>query len=210
MPPTLYLVRHGETDCNTRGVVQGRRIDAPLNARGRAQAERLADRFADVPLDAVYTSTMRRARATGAAVAARHPGVPVAALDGFDEMSWGELEGAPPGPHTRAVFDRIYRRWAASDFGARLDGGETILEVQARALGAFRTVTDAHPDGTVLVVAHGRLLRVLLASVLPEYGLGRMHDLAHANTSVNRLTLEGGTWRADLLNCTAHLDADAP
>lgn len=203
---TLYLVRHGETDYNARSIVQGRRIDAVLNATGRAQAERLAGRFEDLPLDAVYTSTMRRAIETGAAVAARHLGVPVTALEDLEEMSWGVLEGEPPSDYVRDTFGRIFARWDAGDFDARLDEGESIVEVEARARRAFEAIVAAHAGETVLVVAHGRLLRVLLASVLPDYGLARMHMIHHANTSVNRVLVDADGPRADLLNCTAHLE----
>jgi probable phosphoglycerate mutase len=58
---------------------------------------------------------------------------------------------------------------------------------------------------TVLVVTHGRYLRVLLASVLDDYGLDDMHRLDHANTCVNRVVHADGRFRAELLNCTAHL-----
>jgi broad specificity phosphatase PhoE len=59
---------------------------------------------------------------------------------------------------------------------------------------------------TVLVVTHGRFLRIVLASLLDEYGLARMHELPHSNTAVNRLVHRKDTFEAELLNCTAHLD----
>jgi broad specificity phosphatase PhoE len=58
----------------------------------------------------------------------------------------------------------------------------------------------------VLVVTHGRFLRIVLASLLDEYGLTRMHELPHSNTAVNRLVHRKDTFEAELLNCTAHLD----
>ena len=57
----------------------------------------------------------------------------------------------------------------------------------------------------MLVVTHGRLLRVLLSTILEDYGLARMQDIAHANTGVNVLRYSGGQFRAEQLNCTAHL-----
>lgn len=204
---TLYLARHGETDYNRRAIVQGRRINSRLNALGQAQAAALAERLADVTLDRIFTSTQTRAVETASAVAARHPHVPVVPLRDLEEMSWGRLEGEPSSPHTKAVFDEIYTRWAAGDYEARVPEGESILEVQARALRAYRHILDTSQGQTVLVVAHGRLLRVLLASVLSEYGLARMHDIRHANTSLNRLVVDvEGQARADLLNCVAHLE----
>lgn len=209
MTTTLYLIRHGETDYNLRRAVQGRRIDAPLNATGRAQAEQLGARFEDVPLTALYASPLVRARETAAAIGAHHPGLPVTLDPDLEEMSWGVLEGAAESAETRAAFAQMYARWAQGDYDARLDEGESILEVQARALRAWHRIVEAEAGGTVAVVTHGRLIRVLLASVLPAYGLARMHDLYHANTSVNRLVVQHGAVRADLLNCTAHLADEA-
>lgn len=207
MTTTLYLARHGETDYNRQAIVQGRRINSHLNATGRAQAAALARRLADVSLDAIYASTQTRAIETAEAVAAQHPGIAVMPVPDLEEMSWGTLEGEPASDYTRQVFEDIYARWAAGDYDARVPEGESILEVQRRALRAYRHILAAHPGGTVLVVAHGRLLRVLLASVLAEYGLARMHDILHANTSLNRLVVDvEGQVRADLLNCTAHLE----
>lgn len=208
MPTTLYLVRHGETDYNRHRIVQGRRINSHLNPTGRAQAQALAERLRDLPLDAIYASRQHRAVETAEAVAACHPGVPLVQLADLEEMSWGALEGEPPSARTRETFEAIYAAWQAGDFGARVPEGESVFEVQARALRAYRRILAEQAGRTVLIVAHGRLLRVLLASILPDYGLARMHDIHHANTSVNKVVVEdGGAPCAELLNCTAHLEA---
>lgn len=207
MPTTLYLVRHGETDYNRRQIMQGRRINSRLNATGRQQARALARRFAGVPLDAVYTSTLDRAIETADAVLAGRDDVPVFRLAGLDEMSWGVYEGEPSSERLQRMLDGLYAQWEAGDFSRPIEGGESILDVQARGVEAVEAIVARHPGQTVLVVSHGRLLRVVLASVLDGYGLARMHAIQHANTSVNRLVFDGARCEADLLNCTAHLDA---
>ncbi len=207
MTTTLLLARHGETDYNRQSIVQGRRINSALNATGRAQARALADRLRDTPLDRIFASTQTRALETAGAVACYHPDVAIEKMRDLEEMSWGVLEGEPSSDHTREVFGGIYRRWQSGDYAARVPEGESILEVQARALRAYAHILDRTRGGTALVVAHGRLLRVLLASVLPGYGLARMQDIKHANTSLNKLVVDvEGQARADLLNCTAHLE----
>lgn len=205
MTTTVYFVRHGETDYNRHGIVQGRGIDSSLNRTGLAQADTLATRLAAVPFDALYTSTQRRARQTAEAVARHHAGVPLQARPELEEMDWGIYEGQPHSPETAAAFEAIYGHWARGIFDVPIDGGESILDVQRRAMSAMDDVLEQHPGDTVLVVSHGRLLRVLLASVLDGYGLLRMHDIKHANTSVNQLCWRGGSVEAVLLNCTAHL-----
>ncbi len=205
MRTTLYLVRHGETDYNRRRILQGRCINSSLNATGRRQARALARRLAGVPLDAVYTSTLDRAAQTAEIVLEGRAPVPLFRLPGLDEMSWGVYEGRPATDDMQRYLDAMYARWAAGVFDEPVEGGESILDVQTRALEALDHITARHAGQTVLVVAHGRLLRVLLASVLEGYGLARMHEIEHANTCVNQLHHQAGRYEAHLLNCTAHL-----
>lgn len=209
---TFYFVRHGETEYNRRRIVQGRKINSRLNATGRAQAWRLAGRLADVPFGAIYTSTLRRAEETAAAIARRHPGVPRYRLAALDEMSWGIYEGVPARGAVLDAFDAVKAAWRGGAFGRAVEEGESALDVQRRALRAVELITARHAGQTVLVVTHGRFLRVLIASLLEDYGLERMHEVAHANTAVNHLVCRPcGAYEARLLNCTAHLaEADAP
>lgn len=206
---TLYLVRHGETDYNRNSIVQGRGVDAPLNERGRRQAKALAQRFASVHLDAIYTSPLQRAVATAEAVRTYHPEVPFYQMADLEEMDWGQLEGKPYAPPYDAQIRAIYEHWRAGDYDYSVPGGESILDVQRRALRALETILSRHEGESVLVVTHGRFLRILLASILPEYGLARMEALPHTNTAVNHLVYEQGRFRAYRLNCTAHLDEAA-
>jgi broad specificity phosphatase PhoE len=204
---TLYLVRHGETAYNRQRIMQGRRINSHLNETGRWQAQALRHRLARIPLDALYSSTLYRAQETAAIIAQAHPGLSVHALGDLEEMSWGVLEGQAIEPHVKVTFGQMVQAWSAGQFDVRAEEGESILEVQQRAVRAIDHILAHHAGQTVLVVTHGRLLRVLLATLLPEYGLHRMEELQHANTAVNRLYHRHGRFEADLLNCTAHLEA---
>ncbi|GAB5519999.1 MAG: histidine phosphatase family protein [Rhodothermales bacterium] len=204
---TLHLVRHGQTDYNKNRIVQGRGINSDLNAVGQQQGEALAQRFAEARLDAIYSSTLNRAIQTADRVAAHHPDVPRYQLRDLEEMSWGVYEGQPSSEAMRVVFERFYEQWESGTFDERIEGGESIFDVQVRAMAALQHITQAHPGETVLVVSHGRMLRVLLASVLADYGLERMHDIAHANTGVNTVRYADGLYTAEVLNDTSHLDA---
>ena len=218
MPTTVYLIRHGETDANRARRVQGRGLDLPLNATGAAQADRLGDRFEGVPLGALHASPLTRARQTAGAIAVRH-GLPVRTDADLEEIGWGVLEGRDATEATNEAFAGLYRAWDAGDFDARLDGGESVREVQTRVLAAWHhivgtgenTAVDTDPDADrhIVVVSHGRTIRVLLATLLradvPE-ALAHMHDYQHANTSVNVLDVDAdGRVRPARLNCTAHL-----
>ena len=202
----IYFVRHGETEYNRQRIVQGRGIDSVLNETGKQQAELLARRLDSVPFDAIYTSTLRRARQTAKILARSHPQAPVSYLEDLEEMAWGVYEGAHPSSHRDEALDAIKSQWREGIFHEPIEGGESILDVQERAMRAVDHILEQEQGRTVLAVTHGRYLRILLASLLDEYGLQRMHELPHSNTAVNRIVCCEGTFEADLLNCTAHLD----
>lgn len=205
----LYLVRHGETEYNRKGIVQGGGIDSELNETGYAQAEALAERLSGESVDTLYASTMRRAKQTAEVLATPHEPVTKTYLRDLEEMAWGVYEGEPPSEDRNEAMGAIKDRWREGAYDHTIEGGESIRDVQARAHRAIDHIVQREMGKTVLVVTHGRYLRVLLASVLNDYDLGDMHRLDHSNTCVNRVVHADGCFRADLLNCTAHLSQRA-
>ena len=194
---TLYLARHGETAENAAGLVQGRGLDPDLNAAGRAQAEALARRLADVPLAAVYTSTQKRAQQTAEPTLAEHPGTPLIVRAGLDEMNWGVHEGRAythgQGDEATATgYDTLNRRWTSGETDVCVPGGESPDEVWARIWPVLEEIGTAYPEGNVLAVSHRRLLRILLAGALPDAGLARMADFPHDNAALSTLDVPGG------------------
>lgn len=205
----LYFVRHGETEYNREGIMQGSEIDSELNETGREQAHALRDRFSTIPVDVVYSSRLKRARETAEVVAQSLPNPERRDLDDLREISWGVLEGESPSPARDAMLENVKERWARGEFEARVEGGESILDVRDRAIRAAQHIVDREAGRTVLAVTHGRYLRVLLASICEGYDLGDMSGFGHDNTCVNRVLFRGGRFHADLLNCTIHLDGTA-
>ncbi|MFB6098633.1 MAG: histidine phosphatase family protein [Salinibacter sp.] len=204
---TLYLVRHGETEYNRRGIVQGGGIDSELNPTGQAQARALAQRLGPVPVDALYASTLRRARQTADILARPHEPVSRTYLRDLGEMDWGVFEGDPPSEEREASMEALKSAWRDGAYDRAVEGGESIRDVQERARRALRHILAREAGRTALVVTHGRYLRVLLATALDDYGLEHMPELHHSNTCVNRVVVEEGRAEAKLLNCTAHLSS---
>ena len=202
----LYLVRHGETDYNRDNVMQGGGIDSPLNATGRAQSEALADRLASVSFDVVYTSPMQRTEETADIVAGPHEPIPRRRLDALREMGWGVLEGQGPSEERDALLQSVKADWRNGNFDRAVDGGESIHDVAARAQNAIDHLMTHEMGNTVLVVTHGRYLRVFLSTLIDGADLYQMHTFGHSNTCVNRVVHRENTFEADLLNCTIHLD----
>jgi probable phosphomutase (TIGR03848 family) len=196
----LLLVRHALTDFVSQHRISGRLPGVPLNAEGRAQAERLSERLADVPVAAIYTSPQQRARETAAPLAARHglAAEPRAGLDEIDFGSWtgltvGELEGSPQ-----------WRLFNSLRSSTRIPGGELMLEVQARVVRELKGLRSAHPDGAIVVVSHGDVIRAALLHFL-GMSLDHVHRVEIAPASVTVLALEDWGPRLLLLNDTGTL-----
>jgi 2,3-bisphosphoglycerate-dependent phosphoglycerate mutase len=144
---TLLLVRHGETDWNAEGRLQGQ-TDRPLSEYGRRQAQKLAEELAGEPLDAIYASDLARARETAEIVGERL-GLPVVLDPELREKDWGSWEGL-----TAVERDRI-------EFV-----GESTEAHQERILHALERISERHPDGRVLVVTHGGSMRRVQTAAL--------------------------------------------
>jgi len=144
----LLLVRHGETDWNADGRLQGQ-TDRPLNDFGRRQAQRLAGDLADEQLDAIYASDLVRARETAEIVGGRL-GLPVVLDADLREKDWGTWEGL-------TAVERDCVEFA----------GESTEKHQERILRALRRIAERHPDGCrVLVVTHGGSMRRVQTAAL--------------------------------------------
>jgi broad specificity phosphatase PhoE len=158
---TLYLARHGQSDWNAETRWQGH-ADRPLTELGRRQAGQLADRLADVPLAAVYSSDLERARATAEAVAGPRglAVVPLADLREIDVGSWSGLTR----PEAEERFPAAYLRWAEG--GQGWDDGETYEQMTDRVVRAVVGIGARHTGESVLVVAHGGPIRALHATAL--------------------------------------------
>jgi len=206
-PTVFYFVRHGETEHNRQGIVQGGGIDSVLNDAGRAQAQALAQRLESVDIDTLYASTLQRAKQTAELLAPPHEPLSRTYLRDLNEMNWGVFEGEPPSAERDASMEDIKSAWREGAYDRAIEGGESIRDVQARAQRAIRHIAARENGRTALVVTHGRYLRVLLATLLDGYGLEHMQELGHSNTCVNRVVCTGDRFRADLLNCTAHLSS---
>jgi len=205
---TFYFVRHGETDCNRNGILQGSSVDSTLNDTGRRQADALARRLSSASIDAVYASTLQRAKQTADILAEPHQPIRRIDLDDLVEMNWGVFEGEGPSDERDAAIQAVKDQWRRGVYDHAVEGGESIIDVEIRAHRAVRDILENEDPGrTVLVVSHGRFLRVLLASILDDYHLGQMNEFGHANTCVNRVVYRDGSLHAELLNCTSHLDA---
>jgi broad specificity phosphatase PhoE len=144
---TLLLVRHGETDWNADGRLQGQ-TDRPLSDYGREQARQLAEELDDEGLEAIYSSDLSRARETAEIVGERL-GLPVVLDPDLREKDWGNWEGLTAVERDRVEFV-----------------GESTGAHKERILRALRRISERHPAGRVLVVTHGGSMRRVQVAAL--------------------------------------------
>jgi phosphoserine phosphatase len=162
-PVRILLARHGETVFNAEGRWQGQ-SDSPLNDRGLAQARELGRALADEPIAAVYSSDLGRAMATAREVAEPHgltvqaePNLREIHVGGWTGMNAAEIEARYPGQG---------KIWFAAPAAIQLPDGETLHEVQSRALAFFAERLSHHADQTVVVIGHGALNQAILIAAM--------------------------------------------
>jgi 2,3-bisphosphoglycerate-dependent phosphoglycerate mutase len=160
----LFLFRHGETDWNREGRLQGH-TDTPLNATGLTQAQALVERLRPHRLDAVMSSDLERAWTTGQIVA-EGLGIPLIREPGLREARIGEAEGLF-WPEVKTRFgEALTERWFTDD-DAAFPGGETGLETRSRGLAALRRFVAEQPYRRIGVSTHGAMVRQLMKHALP-------------------------------------------
>jgi alpha-ribazole phosphatase len=159
----LVLVRHAEADAAMRGRCYGR-LDVGLSSEGRRQARELGAALRDTPFAAVYSSPLARALDTAAAIAAPHELESVAA-DGLREIDFGELEGLR---YEEIEVERpeLFREWTEAPGSVRFPGGEALADLRARVRPAVAAIRERHEGEAVALVAHGGVIRVVLADAL--------------------------------------------
>jgi len=159
-PTTILLVRHGETDFNRDGIIQGH-IDIPLNDRGRDKTVLLRGALDGRPVDALYASPLKRALET-ARILSDGMTHTVKELPGLMEFNFGKWEGRVF-TDIIAEYPEEWRTWKERWREAEIPGGETFAAFTSRVLAALNEILEAHAGKTVLVATHGGPIRAILA-----------------------------------------------
>jgi broad specificity phosphatase PhoE len=176
----VVLVRHAETEKSARGRCYGR-LDVRLSARGLRQAEALA--LVDHRFAAVYSSPLARALDTARPIADAQGLEPIV-LDAIVELDFGEVEGLRF-DEIEAARPELFRAWMDEPARVRFPGGEGLADLRARVLPALAEIRARHEREAVAVVAHGGVIRVVLAEALglDDGALFRL-DLSEGGVSV--------------------------
>lgn len=206
----LYLVRHGESTANAAHVHGG--PQHPLTERGRAQAEFIAERCSNLPIQAVFASTMVRAQQTGEAIA-RKLGLPLKTCEYIAELRGPSalMEKPESDPEIAAGFAQLNRTMAP---GYRFADEENFDDITIRAEQALRFFAE-QPEDHIVAVTHGLFLRALItraffgADMAPREYLRLMQGFKSENTGLTILEYRPeaaeAPWRLWVWNDHAHL-----
>jgi len=196
---TLLLVRHGHTDAAGKRLT-GRAPGVHLNELGRRQAERLVERLEGVRIDAIVSSPLERCRETAAPLAkARGRAVDVGRA--WIEVGYGEWTGRSISQLRRT---KLWRRVMFAPSNVRFPGGESLIEVQGRAVDATLDIAARHARGTVVVVSHADVIRLLVAHVAGMHA-DHLQRLSIDTASITAVSISGGFPRLLTVNDTDDL-----
>ncbi|EAZ80031.1 histidine phosphatase family protein [Algoriphagus machipongonensis] len=173
----IYLVRHGQTDFNLKGVVQGSGINADINETGRKQAACFFEAYKGVKFDQLYHTALIRTQQSIQSFL--DLGTPVIALAELNEISWGDYEGTPMTKDESQYYDHMLNQWKLGNLDYAIAGGESPNMVAARMQKGIDKIIDG-PGETVLVCMHGRAMRIFLSLIL-KLDLKDMDQFEHQN-----------------------------
>ncbi len=181
---TIYLIRHAQPDFpHGQALCLGQKLDLPLSQEGLEQARALGGHFAPLPVEAVYTSPLLRARQTAQPIAGTR--APLVVLDSLIELDGGEWDGLP--------FEEIRRRYPRESRPLTPPGGESDESGLARALAALEEI-DASTERCAVIVAHGAINQLLLCA-LAGRPLDEKKLFAQDHAGVRAIEKTAGVWR---------------
>lgn len=204
MRKTFYFIRHGQTDLNLKGIVQGRGVNSSLNENGRKQANAFFNAYKHIPFDKIYTSTLIRTHETIAQFE-QELNIITEELVGLDEISWGIYEGKAQDKSIMDGFAALVSSWQNNELDVHIEQGESPNQLVKRQKEAISYMLSKEDEETILVCMHGRALRIMLCH-LTGIPVSKMDNFPHTNTSLYVLAYENDKFEIiDHFN-TTHLE----
>ncbi len=160
----LYLVRHGETEWNAQGRLQGH-VDVGLSEKGQCQARAVARRLDGVSFHAAYSSDLSRTAETARIILGRQQEETLTATPLLRERHYGVFEGLTVAER-KARHPDMFAASLSNDLEFAPTGGETMVQVGARMAAFVPDLRERHLEDTVLIAGHGGALRATLPALL--------------------------------------------
>lgn len=199
---TIYLIRHGETDFNKQGIIQGSGINSQLNAHGRKQANMFYETYKSVAFDHIYTSELIRTQQTVETFTKTIPQTNLAALN---EINWGIMEGVKQTLEMTKVYQKMVDNWSNGNLEIAIENGETPLAMFNRQKVGLEHIMQKTDEKCILISMHGRAMRSFLC-LLCQRPLSEMEKWEHSNVCLYVLEYNGSHFDIVLSNNTEHLN----
>lgn len=206
MTTEFVFVRHGETQANRAGILQGGSVNLPLNNNGRTQAGAVADYLKQEKFDAAFASDLRRAAETAEIIVkANQHGVPLELTAGLQEWNCGEMDGLSF-EEIGKRFPREGRSFAFEQIETQMPGGELGTDFQARIDRFMMELVQKFPGKRILLVAHGGTLQRIFRLVSGAVKSDNLLPLA-GNASISSFLYnhELNAWQLTSWNMREHL-----
>lgn len=185
---TIHLIRHGETDFNKSGIIQGSGVNSVLNEKGRWQADRFFSAYKHLPYQHIYTSELTRAIQSVEGFI--NKGVPHSAHQGLNEINWGIMEGKESDANRKIIYEDMITNWQNGNLGVAVEDGETPLELFSKQTKALEYIMEKEKEELILICMHGRAMRSFLC-LLTGTPLQHMEQWEHANLCLYELNYNG-------------------
>lgn len=207
MNKEIYLIRHGETDFNRFGKVQGSGIDSDLNDTGRAQAALFHEKYSQEGFDKIYVSELKRTHQTVEDF--EKQGIIMEKHGGLNEICWGYHEGKAATSLDKTYYSWLMEQWRSGETGTQVRGGESPQDVAERQKPVIDLIFSREDEKRILICMHGRAMRILLCQVM-NLPLKEMDSFAHQNLGLYILEIDNeNNIKLVKENCTKHLETMA-
>lgn len=197
----MFILRHGETDQNRNGIVQGRGINSTLNETGLRQSKAFYHQYKNIEFDHIRCSSQQRSYQT-----IQHfdsSDRPILRDSRLDEIGWGEHEGKAGDPELMEKYYRIINSWSNGNYSDAAQGGESAWELSLR-LQSFLEEVHTLDFKNALICTHGRTLRAMIC-LLKKQELMHMELVYHSNTGLYVAEFNNDDWQIILENDCNHL-----
>lgn len=203
----VYLIRHGESIGNAKGIHQGQKNDFPLSERGRDQAKSLENFFKDIKINTIYSSDLKRAKETADIISRSKEFATITdkRLRERDFGVMGEKEDIME-EWNDFLKDKIEKGIDPRE--ATPKGGESDKDHFDRVNSFFEDLKKNHgKDDVIIIVAHGGTNKVAMG-VVNHFSLEEMYKTPQGHTCINEFILENGKWKVEMINCMDHIEID--
>lgn len=197
----LYIIRHGETDYNLLGIVQGSKVNTDLNLTGKTQSAKFYEFYKNEGFEKLYTSRLNRSIQSVQSFI--DTGIVWEQYDALNEIDWGNTDGQKATVLEHAEYVETLKQWQLGAFDNKMPGGESPMDVSLRQKPVVELL-KAETASKVLLCMHGRALRIFLCNLL-DVSLKEMDNFEHSNLCLYKLKRTGQEFEIVSANCIKHL-----